>query len=73
MFADRKSRLDTFPCDARDVCRLPDGSTNGFLSEPRILEKFLKIVEPDDNRSAQALADSRSGQQDDLVIAGFAA
>ncbi|MAQ30407.1 MAG: hypothetical protein CL950_10605 [Erythrobacter sp.] len=73
MYAYRKSDLATFPCNARDVCRISDGSTNAFLTEPRILEDFLKNVEPKYNRAAQALAEERFGFNDVLVIAGFAA
>lgn len=73
MYAYRKSDLATFPCDARDVCRIQNGSTNEFLTEQRILEDFLKNVEPKYNRAAQALADEKFGFDEVLVIAGFAA
>lgn len=73
MYAYRKSNLQTFPCDARDVCRISEGSTNEFLTEPRLLEEFLKNVEPKYNHAAQALADEKFGFDEVLVIAGFAA
>lgn len=73
MYAYRKSKLAVFPCDARDVCRIPEGSTNGFLTEPRLLEEFLKSIEPKYNRACQALADDKFGSDDVLVIAGFSA
>lgn len=73
MYAFRKSDGLTFPCDSRDVCRIPEGSTNNYLQEPRLIEDFLKMIEPNYNEACNLL---QSGQIDPdavFVVAGFAA
>ena len=73
MFAYRKSDGASFPCGAKDVCRIDEGSTNDFLTEPRILEEFLRKVEPHYDRACGALASEQIDIDDIVVIAGFAA
>jgi hypothetical protein len=73
MHAIRKRDLLKFPCGSKDVCRIEDGSTNAYLSEERIIEEFLKGIEP---RYNEAVSGLRRGEIDETkiyVIAGFAA
>ena len=55
MYAFRKSDGHTFPCGAEDVCRLSEGSTNTYLPEPRLVEDFLKLIEPKYNAACAAI------------------
>jgi len=73
MYAYRKSDGAQFPCGSEDVCRISDGSTNQFLGEPRILEDFLRRIEPSYNRACEALASGQFSIDDIVIIAGFAA
>lgn len=73
MYAYRKSNLTQFPCGSEDVCRIAEGSTNDFLTEPRIVEEYLRTVEPYYNSACDALSSGTFGIDDCLVIAGFAA
>lgn len=73
MFAYRKSDGNSFICGSADVCRIELGSTNEFLSEPRVLEEFLQRIEPNYNRACQALADGSFSMDDVIIVAGFAA
>lgn len=73
MYAIRKAGLKTYQCDSYSQCRIEDGSTNPYLQEPRIIEEFLKNVEPRYNAALEKL---RAGQLDTdsiFAIAGFAA
>lgn len=72
MYAIRKAGLKTYQCDAYSQCRIEEGSTNPFFQEPRIIEEFLKNVEPRYNAALEKL---RAGQLDApsiFAIAGFA-
>lgn len=73
MYAFRKSNGRTFPCGSEDVCRIADGNTNGFLHEPRLVENFLKMVEPRYNAACTALQTGKIDHDDIFVIAGFVA
>ena len=73
MYCFRKSDGLTFPCDARDVCRIPDGSTNSYLAEPRLIEDFLKLIEPKYNWACDLLVGGKIDPDGIFVIAGFAA
>jgi len=73
LHAVRKSNLKKFTPRADDICRIEDGSTNSFLTRERVIEEFLKTVEP---RYNSAVASLRSGNPDQdavYVIAGFVA
>lgn len=72
MFAYRKSDGAQFMCGSEDVCRIEQGSTNSFLTEPRILEDFLMRVEPHYNGACDAMLANKFGIDGVLVIAGFA-
>jgi Protein of unknown function (DUF4238) len=69
----RKSDLKRFPCQPRDVCRTEEGSTNRYLTEPRIIEEFLSGIEPKYNRSIDKLRRGEVDREAVYVIAGFAA
>jgi hypothetical protein len=73
MYAFRKSDGLAFPSDARDVCRLPNGSTNTYLQEPRQIEDFLKLIEPKYNWACDLLGSEEINPDAVFVIAGFAA
>ncbi len=69
----RKRDLLFFPCKTKDICRVPDGSTNAYILEPRIVEEFLLTIEPNYNR---AIASFRAGIPNVdavYVVAGFIA
>ena len=73
MYAIRKEGLKTYQCDSYSQCRIEDGSTNSYLQEPRIIEEFLRDVEPRYNAALEKL---RAGQLDAasiFAISGFAA
>jgi hypothetical protein len=71
MYALRKSDLLTFHCKSEDVCRIESGSTNPYLTEPRIIEEFLTTVEPHYNSALAKLRANDIDRQSIYVIAGF--
>ena len=73
MYAIRKSDLKKFPCAARDVCRIEDGSTNAYLKEDRAIEDFLLDVEPKYNASVAKLRDDKIDRESIYAVAGFIA
>jgi len=73
MYAKRKADGHAFICGSKDVCRLQEGSTNAYLSEPRLIEQFLKLVEPNYNRACTALAEGPIKPDAVFAIAGFVA
>jgi len=73
MYAWRKSNLDHFVCDARDVCRIPEGSTNRYIAEPRAAEEFLRLVEPRYNAACAAALSGSLEVEDVFSLAGFTA
>lgn len=73
MYAIKKSDLKSFPCGSRDVCRIEDGSTNAYLMNDRVVEEFLRTVEPKYNASVTKLRDNNIDQECIYVIAGFIA
>lgn len=73
MYAWCKSKRAPFFCDARDVCRIPDGSTNEYIAEPRAAEEFLRLVEPRYNQACAAALTGTMAFEDVLSLAGFVA
>jgi hypothetical protein len=73
MYAWRKSKPDPFFCDARDVCRIDNGSTNEYIAEPRAIEEFLRLVEPRYNEACVASLSGILTFEDVLSLAGFVA
>lgn len=73
LYAIRKIDMKPFPCQSEDVCRTPDGSTNGYLKESRKIEEFLKTIEPKYNESVEKLRTNTTDADAVYVIAGFVA
>jgi hypothetical protein len=73
MHAIRKSDLKSFTPDAQSVCRIEDGSTNAYLRKDRIVEEFLKGIEPKYNSALQKLATDNIDAECIYAIAGFVA
>ncbi len=73
MFAIRKSDLKAFSPDAHSVCRIEDGSTNEYLQEPRVIEEFLKGVEPKYNEAIDRLTKSTFDSTALYALSGFIA
>ena len=72
-YAIRKSELNVFHQGAANVCRIEDNSTNHYLVDERIVEEFLKGVEPFYNNAVKDLASGNLNQQVIYVISGFIA
>lgn len=73
MYAIRKSDGRSFICGSEDVCRIRDGNTNIFLSEPRMIEEFAQLFEPKYNWACSVLEQGEVHPDAVFVIAGFAA
>ncbi len=73
MYAIKKPSLHQFQCASESQCRIMDGSTVSYLTEPRIVEDFLKLVEPVYNDSVDALRIGKPSQEAIMSIAGFVA
>lgn len=73
MFATRKADLKSYTCNSYSQCRIEEGSTNPYLQEPRVIEDFLKDVEPGYNAALQTLRDGQVTTSAAFTIAGFAA
>ncbi len=67
----RKRDLKVFPCNSRSQCRIPDGSSNKYLVEPRFVEEFLKTVEPKYNAAVETLRSGAVSGEAIYVISGF--
>ncbi len=73
LYAIRKADQYTFTTGSRAICQNPDGSTNDWLNEPRIVEEFLKEIEPKYNLAVSKLVSSHADTESVYVIAGFLA
>lgn len=73
MHAFRKTDGKTFPCGSEDVCRIAEGNTNTYLSEPRLIEDFVKLVEPKYNWACAVFERGEVDPDAVFVIAGFVA
>jgi hypothetical protein len=73
MYAIKKTDLKRYPCDAYSQCRIEGGSNNPYLQEPRVIEEFLRDVEPRYNAALVKLRDGRLDPEAVFAIAGFAA
>ena len=71
MYAIRKSDLKQFTPNASSVCRIDEGNTNEYLSEPRLIEEFLKTIESGYNAAVLALEQGRPDLKSIYVVAGF--
>jgi hypothetical protein len=73
MHAMRKSDGKRFSPRAEDVCRIENGNSNSYLTEPRFIEDVLKTVEPNYNRALENLRASSISGDDVYVISGYIA
>ena len=73
MYAIRKIDGKVFTPNTSSICRIDEGSTNDYLSEPRIIEEFLKGVEPKYNTALQNIEARNLSRETIYVIAGFVA
>ncbi|MCA1494951.1 DUF4238 domain-containing protein [Ensifer sp. NBAIM29] len=72
MHAIRKTDGGRYTCDSYSQCRVPDGSTNPYLAQPRAIEEFLKSVEPVYNEALRKLRANQLDANAVFAIAGFA-
>jgi hypothetical protein len=73
LYAIRKRDLKSFSAHSRDVCRTVDGSTNAYLKEARVIEGFLKTIEPKYDTALEKLVRGAIDYECVYVIAGFVA
>jgi hypothetical protein len=73
MYAVRKRDGFEFTPNSRSICRLDDGNTNRYLSEPRAIEEFLTTVEPSYDGAIAGLTTGNPSHDDIYVISGFIA
>lgn len=73
LYAWRKSDGSHFTSGSRNICGIGQGSTNPYLTEPRLIEDFLKPIERNYNWACGALANGEITPDAVFVIAGFAA
>jgi hypothetical protein len=73
MFAIRKADLHEFTPDAQSVCRIQEGSTNVYLREPRVVEEFLKGIEPKYNDAVARVVEDSFDSECIYVLSGFIA
>ncbi len=73
MHAIRKTDGRMFFCGSEDVCRIEDGNTNAFLTEPRMIEEFAKLFEPKYTWACAILERGEVNPDAVFVIASFAA
>ncbi len=73
LYAIRKKDLKAFTPRAEDICRIEEGSTNAYLREDRIVEEFLKGIEPKYSASVEKLENDKIDSECIYTIAGFVA
>jgi hypothetical protein len=69
----RKSDSRKFTPRPQDVCRIEEGSTNGYLTRDRVIEDFLKTIEPGYNAALAALQAGDPDASSVYILAGFVA
>lgn len=73
MWAIRKGDLKTFTPTSESVCRIESGSTNPYLTESRVIEEFLRTIEPAYNPAISKLLENAPDVECVYAIAGFVA
>lgn len=73
MYAIRKSNLNNFTPNSESVCRIENGSTNSYLREDRVIEEFLKEIEPKYNKAITKLETDSIDSDTIFTISGFVA
>ncbi len=71
MYAIRKSDLKKFTPNAKAVCRIDEGNTNEFLTEPRAIEEFLRTIEGKYNVAVESVRARKIEANTIYTIAGF--
>ena len=69
----RKTDLKAFTPRSEDICRIDEGSTNAYLKEDRIVEEFLKTIEPRYSEAVRKLEQRKIDSECIYAIAGFVA
>jgi len=69
----RKSNLHYFTPTTGAICGMNEGNTNKFLKEPRLIENFLKEIEPKYPQSINNLIEGCLDQETIYTISGFVA
>jgi len=73
MYAVRKDDLKEITPNSESVCRIEDGNTNAYLRDDRVIEEFLKTIEPKYNSSLNKLETGNIDRECIYTIAGFVA
>ncbi len=73
LYAIRKKDLKSFNTNSKSVCRIESGSTNSYLQDERVIEEFLKGIEPKYNEALKKLKDGNIDRECIYTIAGFVA
>ena len=73
MYALRKPDMKSFTPDAESICRTPERSTNAYLDQPRLIEEFLKGVEPRYNDAVARLVAGTIDAAGIYALSGFVA
>jgi len=73
MYAIRKDNQKEFTPNSNSVCRIEDGSTNSYLKEDRIIEEFLKGIEPKYNLTVAKVLCDEIDVECIYVLSGFVA
>lgn len=73
LHAIRKADLFYFTPTPQDVCRIANNSTNRYLPEERVIEDFLKTIEPRYNDAADNLRGGKISEESIYVVSGFLA
>lgn len=73
MYATSKADLKAFTPNSESVCRVMDGSTNAYLLKDRVIEDFLKTIEPNYNPALEKLTAGKVDSNCIYTIAGFVA
>ncbi|WP_080115875.1 DUF4238 domain-containing protein [Pseudomonas syringae] len=71
MYAYRKSDLKFFTPNAKSVCRIDEGNTNDYLENSRVIEDFLKGIEPKYNASIENIRNRHIDNETIYTISGF--
>ena len=66
-----KQNLQLFQARTEAVCRIKKHSTNEYLIEPRLIEEFLKNIEPKINRAIKEFENGYIGNESLYVISGL--
>lgn len=71
LYAVSKDNLKEFTPRSRDVCRIEENNTNLYLADPRAVEEFLKLIEPQFNRALKNIENNNIDNETIFVVAGF--